>query len=82
MFGFDQDEDAQKNIPDDERFTFIAQNFRFMKNYLKLYQALVITSYSIHYTKLYENIRLKTEGPLGWEPAETGVVVESLELRP
>jgi len=42
LFGFDQDEDAQKNIPDDERFTFIAQNFRFMKNYLKLYQALPV----------------------------------------
>lgn len=42
LFGFDQDEDARMNIPDDERFTFIAQNFRFMKNYLKLHQALPV----------------------------------------
>lgn len=37
LFSFDQDEDAQQNIPDDKRLTFIPQNFRFIKNYLRLY---------------------------------------------
>lgn len=37
LIGFDQDEDAQRNIIDDQRFTLVRQNFRFMKNYLKLY---------------------------------------------
>ncbi len=37
LFAFDQDEDAKANIPNDERLTFIPHNFRFIKNYLKLY---------------------------------------------
>jgi 16S rRNA (cytosine1402-N4)-methyltransferase len=37
LFAFDQDEDAQKNKLDDKRFTLIPQNFRFIKNYLRLY---------------------------------------------
>ena len=36
LIGFDQDHDAANNVIDDERFTFINQNFRFMKNFLKL----------------------------------------------
>lgn len=36
LFAFDQDEDAQKNLIDDSRFTLIAQNFRYIKNYLRL----------------------------------------------
>jgi 16S rRNA (cytosine1402-N4)-methyltransferase len=36
LFGFDQDPDAHKNALKDERFVLIPQNFRFMKNYLKL----------------------------------------------
>jgi 16S rRNA (cytosine1402-N4)-methyltransferase len=35
LFGFDQDEDAMVNIPDDPRFTFVRGNFRFLKNYLR-----------------------------------------------
>jgi len=37
LFGFDQDEDAQANIIDDERFTLIPENFRFIKRYLRFY---------------------------------------------
>lgn len=37
LFAFDQDADAKANVPDDRRFTFIPQNFRFIKNYLRLY---------------------------------------------
>ena len=38
LFSFDQDEDAKANIPSNEpRLTFIPHNFRFLKNYLKLY---------------------------------------------
>jgi 16S rRNA (cytosine1402-N4)-methyltransferase len=36
LIGFDQDHDAVNNVIDDERFTFINQNFRFLKNFLKL----------------------------------------------
>ena len=36
LFAFDQDKDAQKNAFDDERFTLIPENFRFMKRFLRL----------------------------------------------
>ncbi|MDI9339327.1 MAG: 16S rRNA (cytosine(1402)-N(4))-methyltransferase RsmH [Sediminibacterium sp.] len=36
LIAFDQDEDAQRNVPDDKRFTLIPQNFRYLKNYLRL----------------------------------------------
>lgn len=34
LFAFDQDEDAARNLPKDDRFIFILGNFRFLKNYL------------------------------------------------
>jgi 16S rRNA (cytosine1402-N4)-methyltransferase len=37
LFGFDQDEDALKNVPQDDRFTFVQANFRDIKRYLRLY---------------------------------------------
>ncbi|MFM1930827.1 MAG: rRNA ((1402)-N(4))-methyltransferase RsmH [Bacteroidota bacterium] len=37
LFAFDQDEDALANVPEDERFTLIQQNFRFLENYLRFY---------------------------------------------
>ena len=37
LYAFDQDADAAKNSFDDERFTFIPQNFRYMKNFVQLY---------------------------------------------
>jgi len=37
LFGFDQDEDAEQNIMNDERFTFVRSNFRFLKNWMRYY---------------------------------------------
>lgn len=37
LFGFDQDQDALENVPDDERFTFVQANFRDLKKYLRLH---------------------------------------------
>lgn len=37
LFAFDQDEEAWENAPDDNRFTLVRQNFRFLKNNLRLY---------------------------------------------
>lgn len=37
LFGFDQDEDAERNIVDDNRFTFIRSNFRYLKNWMRYY---------------------------------------------
>ena len=37
LFAFDQDEDALANALDDERFTLINENFRFIKRFLRFY---------------------------------------------
>ncbi len=37
LFAFDQDEDALENAIDDERFTLINENFRFVTQFLKFY---------------------------------------------
>jgi len=37
LFGFDKDPDAQANIPDDPRFTFIPHDFRYLKNQLRFH---------------------------------------------
>ena len=36
LVGFDQDKDAKLNIPNDERFEFVDQNFRYAKNFLRM----------------------------------------------
>lgn len=35
LIAFDQDEDARANIPDDDRFLFVQQNFKYFINFLK-----------------------------------------------
>lgn len=37
LYSFDQDEDAESNIVNDSRFTFVRSNFRYIKNFLKYY---------------------------------------------
>jgi 16S rRNA (cytosine1402-N4)-methyltransferase len=38
LFAFDRDPDAAKNKIDDDRFELIAQDFKFLKNYLRFYR--------------------------------------------
>ena len=35
LLGFDQDEDAEKNIVNDKRFIFVRSNFRYLHNFLR-----------------------------------------------
>lgn len=42
LFAFDQDPEAADNVFEDDRLTFIQQNFAFLKNYLKLYRAIPV----------------------------------------
>ena len=37
LFAFDQDEDAWKNTIDDDRFTLVAENFRYIKRFLRFH---------------------------------------------
>ena len=42
LLAFDQDADAQQNIIADDRFTFIDQNFRYIKNFTRLHGAVPV----------------------------------------
>ncbi len=37
LYGFDQDEEAARQAPEDERFTFVHGNFRFLRNWMRYY---------------------------------------------
>ncbi|MGZ3872025.1 MAG: 16S rRNA (cytosine(1402)-N(4))-methyltransferase RsmH [Mucilaginibacter sp.] len=42
LLAFDQDADARQNIIDDDRFIFIDQNFRYLKNFCRLHDAVPV----------------------------------------
>ncbi|MHC1778440.1 MAG: 16S rRNA (cytosine(1402)-N(4))-methyltransferase RsmH [Lentimicrobium sp.] len=42
LLAFDQDSDAMQNLPQDDRFVFINQNFRYLINFLRLYKAFPV----------------------------------------
>jgi len=42
LYAFDQDQDALTNAIDDERFTLINENFRFLRQFLKFYGVLEV----------------------------------------
>ena len=37
LYSFDQDADAEKNVVDDDRFTFVRSNFRYVKQWMRYY---------------------------------------------
>ena len=42
LVAFDQDPEAEANKPEDERLIFVNQNFRYLKNFLRLYGVLPV----------------------------------------
>lgn len=71
LIAFDQDEDAEMNVPDDERIEFINANFRYLKRFLKLnsYEEvdgiladLGVSSYQ--FDNAVKGFSIRTEGPL------------------
>jgi 16S rRNA (cytosine1402-N4)-methyltransferase len=42
LIAFDQDEDAKKNLPEDERVVFIPQNFRHLQRFLRLHKIMAV----------------------------------------
>ena len=37
LYGFDQDADAEQNVEDDARFTFVRSNFRYLKQWMRYF---------------------------------------------
>ncbi len=42
LIAFDQDDEAQRNLPDDKRLIFVNHNFRFMKNFLRWHDCIPV----------------------------------------
>ncbi len=42
LIAFDQDADAQRNLPNDERIVFVPQNFRHLQRFLRLHNVLPV----------------------------------------
>lgn len=42
LYAFDQDDDAERNKIEDDRFVFIKQNFKYLKNFLRMYNATAV----------------------------------------
>ena len=71
LFGFDQDKDAEANSLEDNRFVLVKQNFRYLKNYLKFYQAIPVDGIladlgvsSHQFNKGERGFSIRFEGPL------------------
>lgn len=71
LYGFDQDADAAQNAPDDQRFTFVRSNFRFLKNWLQYYKAIPVNGVladlgvsSHHFNVAERGFSFRQDGPL------------------
>ncbi len=42
LFSFDQDADAERNVIDDARFTFVRSNFRYLRNWMRYHDIEVL----------------------------------------
>lgn len=71
LYAFDQDREAERNLPDDDRIVFLNHNFRFMTNFLKLYGALPVDGIiadlgvsSHQFDQPGRGFSIRTDGPL------------------
>lgn len=71
LYGFDQDADAEENAPKDPRFTFVKSNFRYLKNWLRYYNAIPVNGIladlgvsSHHFDVAERGFSIREDGPL------------------
>jgi 16S rRNA (cytosine1402-N4)-methyltransferase len=84
LIAFDQDEDSIENALDDERFTLVNENFRYLKNFLRLHKAfpldgiladLGISSHQIDTPE--RGFATRFEGPLDMRMGRSQVITAS-----
>ena len=71
LLSFDQDADAERNIVDDKRFTFVRSNFRYLQNFLRYYGVEQIDGLladlgvsSHHFDESERGFSFRADGPL------------------
>ena len=71
LLSFDQDADAEKNIINDKRFTFVRSNFRYLQNFLRDYGVEQIDGLladlgvsSHHFDESERGFSFRADGPL------------------
>lgn len=71
LYAFDQDEDALNNVPDDDRFTFVMSNFRYLKNWMRYYDVEAVDGIladlgvsSHHFDVAERGFSFREDGPL------------------
>lgn len=71
LLSFDQDADAERNIMDDKRFTFVRSNFRYLQNFLRYYRVEQIDGLladlgvsSHHFDESERGFSFRADGPL------------------
>ncbi len=71
LFAFDQDPDAENNSPADDRFRLIRSNFRYLKHFLRYYEAIPVDGIladlgvsSYQFDQAGKGFSIRMEGPL------------------
>ena len=71
LYGFDQDEDAINNIPENKKFTFVRSNFCYIENFLDYYKVDGVDSVladlgvsSHHFDEAERGFSIRFDGPL------------------
>ena len=81
LFGFDQDEEAAANVPEDSRFTFILGNFRYLENWMQYYGVdhidgiladLGVSSH--HFDEASRGFSFRQDGPLDMRMNREGLL--------